>query len=170
MNRGVLVVVGALWLGGCGSEPPPPPATQPAATQPAARPAVLTVGGEPIEFAQTRLKVTDDNGAVAVTLSGSDGQTPAKQSFYFTASLDIGSPANLPGQVWTFKRPAGEDVDGAIGVFMEGNNLRFLPVQLTIEFGGTWPDLTVTLKGRLLRDGDENKPVSLVGTYQVRAE
>jgi hypothetical protein len=27
----------------------------------------------------------------------------------------------------------------------------------------------VTLKGRLLRDGDETKPVSIAGTYTVRA-
>jgi hypothetical protein len=157
----------ALVIAGCGSESPPAPTTQPA-TQPTTQPAVLTVGGEPIAFPVTTLKVVDDGGAVAVTLAGSDGLTPAKQSFYFTASLDIGTPRNLPGQVWKFKRTAGEEVDGAVGVFMQGNGLRFLPVELTIEFGGTWPDLTVSLKGKLLRDGDESKPVSLAGSYQVR--
>jgi hypothetical protein len=172
VTTGRCFIFAVLLLNGCGSEPAPAPATQPAAAsaRPATQPAVLNVGGEPTTFDVTAIKVANDDGAVAVILTGSDGQTPARQSFYFTASLDIGSPKNLPGQVWTFKRVEGEEVDGAVGVFMEGSALRFLPVAMTIEFGGKWPDLIVTMKGQLLRDGDETKPVSLSGTYTVRGE
>jgi hypothetical protein len=159
-----------LLLAGCGkNEAPAPPATQPTTTQPAAKPAVFDVAGEPVNFPVTSLEAADEGGTVRVVLAGDDGLPQPRQNFYFVATLTVDSPSDLPGQVWTWKRSVEQELDGAIGVFMEGNTLRFLPVDLTIGFSGTWPDLNVTIKGKLLRDGDESKPVSLTGSYSVRA-
>jgi hypothetical protein len=156
---------------GCGKSPPPAaPTTQGAATQPAPKAAaVIDVAGEPVTFPVTSLDATDEGGTVRVVLAGNDGLPQPRQSFYFVANVEADTPADLPDQVWKWTRSVDQELDGAIGVFMEGNTLRFLPVEMTVSFSGTWPDLTVSIKGKLLRDGDETKPVPLTSTYSVRA-
>lgn len=150
-----------------------PPATQPATTAPSASkpgPAVLTVGGEPTEFAVTHLNVTRDEASLHLQLYGSDLAKPSQSSFYLDLSVDGDEPESLPGKVWRKTFAPDEEIDGSIGIFLGGDAIRLQPKTVELTFVGAYPNLTISLKGTFLRDGDETKEVKASGTFAVRAK
>jgi hypothetical protein len=158
-----------LWLPiGCGKSEEKPAAPSPA-SQPATKPgpAVLNVGGEPIEFAVTHLDITREPSSMHLLLYGSDRADKPQSSFYFDITLDGDDPETLPGKVWRFAPSAEEDISGSLGIFLNGDAIRMQPKVVTVEFGGDYPVVNATLTGTFLRDGDEAKPVKVSGTFTV---
>ena len=161
---GVLLAV----LAGC-SKSDAPPATQPAASQPApVGPAVLNIAGEPCEFAITQLKVKRDQESIHLLLLGSDRQVDPQSTYYFDLTVDVDEPSQLPGKVWKYKDNGVDEPDPSVGIFLAGD-IRLQPAEMTVEFSGDYPRLTVELHGKFLRDGDPAKVMKADGTFSVMA-
>ncbi len=148
----------------------PVAATQPVATsQPATQsgPATLVIGGEPSEFAFTQLTVSREAGAIHLILIGKDRPADPQSSFYFDLTLDGDDPEAIAGQSWAFKSTEFTPTDASVGIFLAGGAIKLVPDAFTLTFGGDYPNLTVTLTGEFLRDGDEVKRIKASGTFDV---
>lgn len=155
--------------GGCGKADTVP-TSQPSATQPATpiAPAVLTIAGEPSEFAVTKLRVTRDQESLRVQLIGADREKDPQSTFYFDLTLDGDDASQLPGKAWKFKDNDVVEPDPSVGIFLAGD-IRLQPNELTVEFSGDYPRLTVSLHGKCLRDGDPARVMKVDGTFEVMA-
>jgi len=168
----LLCVFSVALIVGCNKDAPSVATTQPSpATLPATQPtpAILNIGGEPIEFSQTHLDISREQGSLHVLLYGSDAAKPPQSSFYFDMSIDGDDPSAISGQAWRLAASSDQPVDGSVGIFIAGDTIKLQPKSVTIEFAGEFPNLTVTLAGEFLRDGDDAKLVRAGGTFTVIA-
>lgn len=162
------IAVVLMLSAGCGKIEPPP-ATPPASSQPASlpAPAILTIGGELSEFAITQLTVSREAGSLHLILIGKDRSADPQSSFYFDLTLDGDDPESIAGQSWEFKSSSFTPTDASVGIFLAGGAIKLVPDAFTLSFSGDYPNLTVTLTGEFLRDGDEAKRVKASGTFDV---
>lgn len=177
----ILVILPAILLVGCerkpdgaplaaGVAPSTGPATVPPVTQPARPPSFITIERQPYEFPPARLSVQARDGKVSALLFSDDPRDAINRgylghSYYLPMNLDIGSVEELPDAVWSFRSSVSESGDSNAGIFLEGDRVQLVPVDVQVSFEPLDErELVVILRGGFRwKDDDHAAAPRIVG-------
>lgn len=175
----VLLIVG-VGVAGCERESQSPPVvsatqssteiptTQPA-TLPTRPPSFIAIDQQPYEFPPARLSLQVRDGRVAALLFSDDPRDAINRdylghSYYLPMMLDIGSVDELPDAVWSCRVSAADQSDTNAGIFLEGDRVQLVPVDVQVRFEVLDERETVVILagGFRWKDEDRTAPLRMV--------
>lgn len=146
------------------------PATSAPATQPLRPPSFITIEQQPYEFPPARLGLQVRDGRVLALLFSDDPRDAINRgylghSYYLPMNLDIGSIEELPEAVWSCRTSVADASDSNAGIFLEGDRVQLVPVDVQVSFEPLDERETVVILrgGFRWKDDDRAAPPRIVG-------
>jgi hypothetical protein len=138
------------------------PATAPTGTSsrvqsqlPASRPkaSVLTIGARQYPFPAARLSVAGVEPAVTLALFSDDPAPEARRTnrYHFNLETEVEDLEKLDGAELALKAATADPEDSADGIFLDDDQIRLQPYDVTIRFAKSGPVVRVVIRGVFLR-------------------
>jgi hypothetical protein len=132
------------------------PATEPTQIAPATQPmdSALIIDEKEQWFGPAMLRLSVSDGNIVARLYSDDpsGVLTGKEivnSYDFEMILpDISDPADIEKAVWVSKSPSSDRQDSPYGIFLNNQACVLQPMDVTVRFRGTPPNVTVMMQGK----------------------